>query len=487
MKSTETRRSGVLIALIAMAVAALAYADAQGFAGDVNPGTVEGAQSGRSPWASEAEGAITRTNLAGKLEAALGDAFGGVWFEPTTAQLHVGVTSAASRRLAESVAAQVGHPDLLAVTPVDSTWAALDAAQERWDRRLADLMQRAEVATALVAHRNAVAIELGSSVPPSRRAALERQAAKDSVDVSITTDPHAEIRLIPHAQCAAFKTKQAVCDPTIVGGVTITGPWVTKAGTEEEGEFEIEAEPEFEEEEIEGAKKVRNRCTAGVAAIKVKPANGTEATKTYMLTAGHCINENEDGGGIGGKWTAYDKMGVPKGANELGSATTYLDAETDVGVIEVKVGYWAKANVANPVVPGIAFWEAVETKPLPVIAQRNPVEKMKTCLSGQVTISACGGEITTIDRSLPAGKVTVKNLIEVKGLKDALGDSGGPWFAEDEYKNGKAYAEGTHVGENTGTKNLVFQSLKTSFEKLKNEKSLDLELLTTANENRKHP
>jgi hypothetical protein len=478
MQSIKIGGRGLVIFAISLLVVALAYQDVKGSAA--------GQAALPSPRA-DAEGAITRTNLAGRLEAALGDAFGGVWFEPATAQLHVGVTSSASRRLAESVAEQVGQPDLLAVTPVDSTWAALDAAQERWDLRLANLMQGAEAATALVAHRNAVAIELGSSVPRFRRAALERQAAEDSVDVSITTVPSAKIWVAPHAQCAAFKPKEAVCEPTIVGGVTIHGPWVTKAGTEEDGEFEIEAEPESEEGEIEGAKKVRNRCTAGAAAIKVNPANGTEATKTYMLTAGHCINDKEDGGGIGGKWTAYNKMGIPKGANELGSATTFLDAETDVGVIEIKVGYWAKANVANPVSPGIAYWEAVEKNPLPVIAQRNPVETMKTCLSGQVTGSACGGEITTIDRSLKAGTVTVKNLIEVKGLTDAFGDSGGPWFAEDEYKKGNAYVEGTHVGENTKTKNLVFQSLKTSFEKLKSEKGLDLQLLTTANETRKHP
>ena len=78
------------------------------------------------------------------------------------------------------------------------------------------------------------------------------------------------------------------------------------------------------------------------------------------------------------------------------------------------------------------------------------------------------------------------NLAEVKGAESESGDSGGPWFAESEYKKGTAFVEGTHVGRKLKTGNPVFQPLSVTLPELKKQKGLDLELLTTKNEKR-HP
>src|SRR4029450_14141290 len=98
MKSTKVGGSRIVVFAIVLSVSAAAYADAQGSASG------EGGVTKRT--AAEAE--VARTGVVSRLRDALGSAFGGVWFEPSTARLHVGVTSVASRRGAEAVAGQAG-------------------------------------------------------------------------------------------------------------------------------------------------------------------------------------------------------------------------------------------------------------------------------------------------------------------------------------------------------------------------------------------
>jgi len=487
MKPVEKSVARILVVAIGLVVGLAAYAGADGPAdAPATAAPTQGAPLPRTPRANEAEALITRANLGGRVEAVLGDAFGGVWFEPATAQMTVGVTSSASARLVETVAARAGLSEFVTEAPVASTWAQLDMAQERWDRRLAGLLQRAEVATALLPDRNAVSIELSSTVPDSRREALERAAAKDSVAVavSLTRQPH--LRAAPLAQCAAFKKGEAFCDPTIVAGVTIKGPWVTRV-EEEPGEGEDEAEGELNEKTEGEVETVQMQCTAGPAAIVKNAAKKVDETKTFILTAGHCVNEKFNGGGVkGGKWTAYNKEGLEKGKNTIGEAVAYIFGETDIGVIEVTTEYWAKAKVLNPVTPAVASWKETEGDPSPVMEQKKPMVGNKTCNSGQTSGTNCGGEIVTTDQTLSAKGAVIKNLIEVKGSKATFGDSGGPWFAEQAFKQTPSlgYVEGTTVGRKVATGNYVFQALETSFEKLKNEKGLDLELLTVNNEKR---
>lgn len=468
---------------VALALALVAHTDATPQGRPVKPAAI--ATDGEAPLprtarAVQAEADIARTDLGRRMEAALAGAFGGVWFEPATAQVHVGVTSAASRQLAETVAARAGLPGIVTEVPVASTWDQLDAAQARWDRRLADLFDRAKVATALRPDRNAVSIELASSVSRFKRAALERVAAADSVAVEISVVPQQYLRVASQAQCKAFKKNEAYCDETIVGGVTIKGPPVTPVEEVEEGEEDLR-EAEFEE--LEGGKK-RSICSAGPAVILKNAVSKADKTKTFILTAGHCINPDENGGGVNGKWIAYDKEGTPR---EIGEARAFSMAKIDVGLIEVNLDYWAKPKEGVPLIPKVANWSGVgETEAVKVIEQKNPLLNTKTCRSGQTTGTSCGGEIVTIDQTITAGGVTTENLIEAKGIAIEKGDSGGPWFAEAQFnQTPKAgYVEGTTVGRKIATKNPVFHSLQTSLAKLKSEKGYDLELLTDSNKAR---
>lgn len=454
MSSTEIHgQRAVVLALILLA-GLLVYVDAQSSAAD--PAT-KGAL-GRTPQASEAEAAIARTDLATKLESALGKAFGGVWFEPATAQLHVGVTSTASREVAAAVASEVGLAETVTETPVDSTWAELQAGQDRWDARLVNLIENGEASTSVAPDSNAVEVALASTVSPSQRSALEDDAAAESISVKVLATPYPDLGVTAQARCNKFAVGKAFCDPTLVAGVT----------------FDSEKNEEGE----------RQTCTAGPTVLPKERTKPAEATKTYVLTAGHCI---EAGGGVGKKWFAYNKEGEEKGEKEVGPAIAFLNAETDVGVVEVNTTYWAKAKNFIPVVPTIAPWNEEEPEPFAVIAQKNPVKNTKSCLSGQKVGISCG-EIVTLDQTIEVEEVVTKNLVEVKGAEQIKGDSGGPWFAEAQFKEKTptGFVEGTHVGEKGATESPVFEPLSVSLPELKKQKGLDLELLTKANEKR-HP
>jgi trypsin len=461
VKSTGDNRARIVIAALGLVVALLVYAGAQRSTASPAPElAAPGAVSDRSSDARAVEAEIARTNLAARLKAALGDAFGGVWFEPATAKVHVGVTSSLSRRNAEAVAAEAGLVGSVIEDPVGSTWAELEAAQDRWDQRLADLFARQEVATSLAADRNAVEVELGSLVPAAVRAALEREAAADSVDVSVVVAPYPYHRLILQARCNAHAQLKAYCDPTIVAGVSI-------------------------DDEVENEKK--GDCTAGPAVIKRNRAKKEAATETFILTAGHCINKK---GGVGKKWYAFNKAAE---RTEIGKSQAFIEAAVDVGVIKVETPNWAKANDPIPVVPTVAPWDkGAAPEPFPVTAQNDPMLGTKSCISGQTSGTHCGEVIKTDQTFEPGGGVKTENLIEVEtGKITEGGDSGAPWFNEAMYfeVNGKeetptGHVEGTHVGLKGATGNPVFQSLAISLPALKAQKNLDLELLTESNKRR---
>jgi hypothetical protein len=482
MQSIETRRPAFIAALLTLAIVALAYAGAQGSPAQTGAIQPAGGEPGdRSSLASEAEAAIVRADLVRRIEAALGGDFAGVWFDPGSATLHVGYASSVARSVAEGVVARAGLEGTVMATPVRSTWAELDAAQSRWDDRLADLFERAEVATALSASRNAVTVELGSATPVARRAALQRKALADDVNVSVAISPYAELSVEPQARCAAFVPGQAACNPTIVGGMTIRGP-IVKPEEIEEGEEEPEEDYEEEDFVEVGEANLVKRCTAGPAVKVRNPADNATATKTYILTAGHCVDPKRGGGGVGGKWNAFNKVPEEK---EVGATAAFIHNLMDIGVIEVTTNYWAEAK-NPPVTPRVAAWAGAEHDPYPVIQQNNAAEGMSSCLSGQTTGISCG-KIITIDQTTMVRGVKKTNLAEVEKANSAGGDSGGPWFAESEYKKGTAFVEGTHVGKKGKTGNPVFQPLSVTLPELKKQKNLDLELLTTKNEKRHKP
>lgn len=429
---------GIRIASVAITavVIATAFADAQGPAG---PATAAERR--------QAELEIARSGITSRLEAALGDDFGGLWLEPSTARLHVGVPSADSRRGAEAAASRAGVDEIVVETPVSSTWAELKAAQRRWAERMADLFDRAEVVTSLRAQYNALEVELGATVPDSRRVALERAAALEDVNVLIRTGESSHFGVEKQARCATFAADKAMCDPTIVAGVTIVHEDETKVP-----------------------------CTAGPTVMPTDASTAGLATERRILTAGHCIDPNGTK-----KWFAFEKTSTK--LELLNIAGHYLNNHVaDIGLIGIDpMSKWRQAGF-TPVNPTIAMWNnKAENEPIPVIGEREPFEGAETCISGQSSGKLCG-------KVIAVGKTfaSISNMTEVN-VTTKPGDSGAPWYAKEYAETGGGLIEGVHVGRNEANNNATFEPLKYGLEKLKKEKGAEYELVTTANEERVHP
>lgn len=446
---------------IALTAAALAHLDLQSSAAQDRARNGAGATPGRTLQAEKVEAQIGDTNLRTRMEMALGGAFAGIWFEPSAAKVHVGVTSATSRQTAEAVAARAGMEEGVVETPVDSTWSQLEAAQTRWNRRLEDLFARGEVSTDLAPDQNSLEVELGSAVPASKQAELRREASAAGVEVSVTTAKSPRL-LVPSqaARCKKFEPEKAHCEPPIVGGVRI----LSNTGT---------------------------TCTAGPAVILKSPPASTDATDTYLLTAGHCLKDS-----TGNKWFAFTKGGTE---TEIGLSTSSLHGElgaentnkVDAGVIFINnPGKWVREKADIPVPPSIAPWsEEKEVDPFAVTAEGAvPTIGTMSCYSGEGTGTNCGEVVneSKTDTFNPA-TTTVDKVVEVQ-LKAATvkGDSGAPWFS----KSNPGQVQGIELGGDVNGHE-AFEPLKYIFEELTvpriggvgREK---LKLLTTANQNR-HP
>jgi hypothetical protein len=468
MKSTRIDGLRIVVA-IAVVVAVVAYADAQGSAvGRSVDFAKPGELQARSSRASEVELAMARTGVVSKLETALGDAFGGVWFEPTTAQLHVGVTSPASRQSAESVAAKVGLADSVTETMVDSTWAELEAVRDAWQERFVERVPRGTFAVSLVAHDNSVKVELGSDVPSSARAKLRSDAVAAPVDVSLSVVASESLHVTPYKRCAIFVEIEAYCDPTIVSGVSIATKKHSESGI--------------------------GTCTAGVPLIRKNPKTAAEATETFLLTAGHCLTGE---GAVTKEWFAFPKNGIP---GEIGKAKAALsfpvdESSIDAGLIEISSNTWADKTKNSPLTPVIARWsKAEETDPFALVEEATPVEKTQVCYSGQRTGTQCG-EIIEVEKSevIKVEEVVVAEWIHASvvqlegGSKAKKGDSGAPFFNKQPFEQeSKGYALGTLVGgtDPEESNKVIFQRLSVQLAALAEQKGYAVELLTPANEKR---
>jgi streptogrisin C len=420
-------RSKGAVAAVAATVALVVVALGSG----LGAGKSQVARAEAASQAAEAEAALAGTDIVPRMEAALGGAYGGAWFDPAIAQLRIGVTSAQSRQAAAAVAARAGVSEYVTETAVHSSRPQLVAAQEQWNRRLADLFAREEVVTGLQPQHNAVEVEVGPSVSASEREALEREAASSAIDVRVRASRQS-LRLEPLARCVKFEAGKANCDPTIVAGTSIVSGSIG--------------------------------CTAGPAIVR-KPAPDT--TETLLLTAGHCI---EDAGGIQKAWYAKNKLGEEK---EIGTPVEFVTKNYDVGVIKIdKSSVWAE-KTQTPVIPAYASWSnAVETEPVAVAQQEKPYLASKSCYSGSTSGTKCG---EVVEENVKTK--TLKDLYKINGITAQPGDSGAPVFWG-ELLPGRV--QGLLVARVEGTAQPLFHSLTHAFENLGG----TYELLTGANKER---
>ncbi len=347
--------------------------------------TGRGISRARAEQALDVQGKVARAALVRNVEAAMGSAYAGVWFEPAAAQVHIGVTSEASRRAAQRAVANAGLAAVVTYTPVRSTWSALIAAQNRWNKRLAKLLASHEAMTGLDPQRNAVSVTLSASISLQERGVLERAAATASVNVLVEIASPSQLGSEPAATCK-FKRLEAYCEKTLVSGVGIAPAGVT---------------PE---------------CSAGPMLI--------EGNETYMLTAGHCFAANEDEEGlVEGKVTsAYPEAGEPI-QKEIGKEGKWMYTKArDMAIVKISAASAFRAALPTPVPALMAEWGKKTESPQAVIGEAANMVGETNCHEGMTSGEQCGS-IETVDMTIDG----YEHLVEDSACAEG-GDSGGPFF-----------------------------------------------------------
>jgi streptogrisin C len=400
--------------------------------------TRRGISAARASQALALQTEVAETGLAGKVADALADSYAGVWFDPAAAKFHIGVTSNASKRLAERIASRVAPVADVVVTPVRSTWAELIAAQSRLKVVLARPLAAGEATTGIDPSRNAVSIALSSSVSSRERVAVARSAAAAGVNVSIDVSLPSLLRSQKDAKknCeSTFVSGKAYCEETITSGV-----------------------------------KISPGCTAGPMLI--------EGSETYMVTSGHCFGEMSVGHGavnevVTSQYVAGAQLEIGK------EGEWYYNKERDMAV--VKVSRAAKnftEPMPNPVPALVAEWVKSPKTPHAVEGQEEAIGHQMVCHEGQTTGEKCG-EVTALNVE-DAG---VEHLVEASACAE-LGDSGGPYFMRT--LTGEILIEGIHASSNQCLEPFLayFEPLLDllGFPELGILKTFGKELLTTASE-----
>jgi hypothetical protein len=411
--------------------------------------TNQGISPARAMQAIRVQGAIAQTDLPSRLRAAMGRDFAGVWFDSATAQLHVGVTSSAGRRIADMVVGQTGLASDVTITPVRSTMAELLAAQNQWSSRLAGLFPHEEIKTSLEPQHNAVSVTLNPAMPAPRRAALKREVAAAPVNVLMTVAADTRLGAIREAkECNIFNEEKpnADCNPSITAGVEIWSKIdceeveIAKKGKEY---FKTKNECEKKKEARVGEegkwKRESTECTAGPAGIPIG-----NKRKRVLLTAGHCV----DGGGEIAEWFAFKRNLEEPLIGKAGSFVNWGkggEKKGDFGEIAIEAaGGWQTAKPNNPVLAVTAEWKKKEETRYPVKGERDPVAGMTNCHEGATSGEWCG-QIKALAAKLKEGELVAEGLVEDEKAISQGGDSGGPWmFIE---ANNEVRMEGTHVGK----------------------------------------
>ena len=444
--------------------------------------TDQGISSAHAWRAIDAQGKFAHADLGNGLARAMGSAFGGTWFEPATAQMHVGVTSRASRRAAERVIARAGLAANAMLTTVRSTMDQLIAVQREWNRKLAPLFARQEVTTGIEPQRNAVIVTLGSAVPASQRAALEREAAGAGVNVFVQVAASPDLAPAPAAaECNNFNevAPNANCNPSITAGVQIERPReITGEGTGTShlltttldgfaietlvGVFvgdrvkgpgilegtQVLAKPTETSVTISRAATrdevavflfyTGSICTAGPAAIPLQ-----HRAKRVLVTAGHCILA---GHGAGSFWFAYNRNAEKL---QLGAAGTFQfggaagEGKGDFGEIAIEPapeGKWQTSKVNRPVLAVTAEWKKEEETRYKVKGERRAEAGDTNCHEGRTSGEWCG-TIKAINVTYAGVGSVVEGLVSEEKVIAEEGDSGGPFlFIE---ANNEVRMEGT--------------------------------------------
>jgi hypothetical protein len=418
--------------------------------------TSQGVSAAQARQSLELQSTIAEARLIRRVEVLLGHNYAGVWFSPSTTKFLIGLAPTANGQAIRHLIAQTGLAAHVSATPVRSTWRTIVAVQSEWNHILAGPIANEEATTGIYAQRNALGIELSSSLPSAVIAALKRRAAAAKVNIAIEVVPPSYLRQEPQAKKTCeeiFHLEQAYCEQAITAGVGIT----------------VEGQP-------------APTCTAGPMLIK--------GTETYMLTAGHCFGAQTAGENL----TVEVSSRFPGGVidREIGKTGERVwNKERDIAEVKVRKGGLFTEELPDPVPALVAEWVKSPKTPHAVEGKQKaelPAENQVVCHEGMKSGEQCGEVI-----KLNVTQNKTDHLVETTACGEP-GDSGGPYFLRKKPAETEVLMMGTHV---SGGPELCFPKPAhphTSFEPLLDAEAIGFgtlakfssqRLLTTANEVRK--
>ncbi len=320
------------------------------------------------------------THIVGELKLALGDDYAGVWFDNEANEFVIPLLPDADRAAVDTKLSAKALGGSYRIAPATSTWAELEAEQNKVDRGLGNLLEQGLVQTALDPRSNSVVIReaRGASQDQTRGIRQVAQGASTEVDVRERSVERFRIEL------TACKTSAPrVCDKPLRGGVSI-GADATQGG---------------------GDGGLSGPCSAAFKAI------GKASGNRYLLTAGHCTIAAKN-------WASYNSNQVE---HPIGPVEQTTFPGGDWGKIKANGSYWDTSPWPSQVAH---YWENQEQ---PISYEAYSYLGQYVCHSGASSGTSCAG-VLAVGLTSESEAGSVYNVTEFGRVCTAYGDSGGAVF-----------------------------------------------------------
>ncbi len=345
------------------------------------------AASAKDALETQEEGA--ETAIEAGLEANLGKDYAGIWFDNQAGEFVVPVTDASDRSAITSEFAAAGLQPEYRTATATSTWAELEAAQERLNRALAVPMSEGLIQTSLDPRSNAVLVNWAEGLGDNGLALLQKEAAVADVDVKLVRLPQTSLGAVP-AACGELYG-WAACDPPLRGGVEI------------------------------GEDGFITDCTAGFK------ATGRTNSNRYVVSAGHCALL---GGSNVQYWMSKDSKDIERYLGYTEQAQ--WGKGTDLLKINANGTYWDVSPWPSQIVEWGTSGGLPKDPAHAISSEGSSFVGQYACHSGAVTGSTCGN-VTQVNVSV-SGKYgsesyTVNHMAKLSPVCSSQGDSGGPVYA----------------------------------------------------------
>jgi hypothetical protein len=252
------------------------------------------------------------------LAEALGNDFGGIWFDNTNGRFNVLVVPNASRtaadaaRIVDASAGPAGPAvaEAIDVGPARVSMSALVAQDTLLSARLGVGIREGFARSVVNTQQNRVEVLTRADLTASERDRVNDALRDASVPVSVATAPDEAMRPMKPAVCANVGNYKAGCSRPLRGSVSVQAPTRGRA------------------------------CSLSVFG---RTASGND----FAVTAGHCVLPLSSA-----QWEAYDNTAVVGGSggrHNIGTGTNgFYDSRGDLGLIRLTpTGYYGSTTHPN--------------------------------------------------------------------------------------------------------------------------------------------